>query len=132
LDYSAGKLLEKNMRLLKLSLSMALMLGVGAARSAEPVKIRVAWQAPMNLGSIPLEKKDLAKHSGKSYVVEPVLYGSSPPMITALAIGELEIAHLSFSTVPIAIQNAGRTGCKAIIPTSTWSLPPDRSGRSTT
>jgi sulfonate transport system substrate-binding protein len=87
------------MRLLKLTLFTILVLGVGAARSAEPVKIRVAWQAPMNWGSILLEKKDLAKHLGKSYVLEPVRYNASPPMITALAVGELEIAELSFSTI---------------------------------
>jgi hypothetical protein len=52
-----------------------------------------------------LEKKDLAKHLGKSYLFEPVRYGGTPQMITALANGELEID--AFSTLPIAIQNAG-------------------------
>src|SRR4029077_11266650 len=44
---------------------------------------------------------------GKSYLFEPVRYGGTPQMITALANGELEIANLAFSTLPIAIQNAG-------------------------
>jgi NitT/TauT family transport system substrate-binding protein len=102
------------MRLLELTLFALLVLGAGAARSAEPVKIRVAWQAPMNWGSILLEKKDLAKHLGKSYALEPVRYNASPPMITALAVGELEIADLSFSTIPIAIQNAGMDDLRII------------------
>ena len=36
------------------------------------MKIRVSWVAPVsNWASILLEKKDLAKHLGKSYVLEP-------------------------------------------------------------
>jgi sulfonate transport system substrate-binding protein len=96
------------MRKLKLGLaSVFTVLALGAVQSAEPVRIRVAWQVPMNFGSILLEKKDLAKHLGKSYLLEPVRYNGSPPMITALAVGELEIADLSFSTIPIAILNGG-------------------------
>ena len=42
-----------------------------ARRRAEPVKIRTAWVAPVsNWASIVLEKKDLAKHLGKSYTLE--------------------------------------------------------------
>ena len=50
------------------------------------------------LGSIILEKKDLAKHLGKSYMLEPVRYQGTPPMITAIANGELEIADFAYST----------------------------------
>jgi NitT/TauT family transport system substrate-binding protein len=72
------------------------------------VKIRVAWVAPVsNWGSILLEKKDLAKHLGKSYTLEPVRFAGTPPMITALATGELEVANLAYSTLALAIQNAG-------------------------
>jgi sulfonate transport system substrate-binding protein len=108
---------EGNMRKFKLGLASVftvLALGTGALQSAEPVKIRVAWQVPMNFGSILLEKKDLAKHLGKSYLLEPVRYNGSPPMITALAVGELEIADLSFSTIPIAILNAGMDDLRII------------------
>ena len=56
------------MRLLKLALAGACALGViglSPARSAEPVKIRMSWVAPLaNWASIVLEKKDLAKHMG--------------------------------------------------------------------
>ena len=61
------------MRSLKLALAgvCALgLIGVGAANSAEPVKIRMSWVAPVaNWASIILEKKDLAKHMGKSYTI---------------------------------------------------------------
>ncbi len=74
----------------------------------EPLKIRAAWVAPVtNWASIWLEKKDLAKHFGQSYVMEPVHFAGTPPMITALANNELEIADLAYSTLGIAIENAG-------------------------
>jgi sulfonate transport system substrate-binding protein len=80
----------------------------GTAAAQTPVKIRVAWVAPVsNWASILLEKKDLAKHLGKSYTLEPVRFAGTPPMITALATGELEVANLAYSTLALAIQNAG-------------------------
>src|SRR5690242_11595074 len=86
----------------------AVLLCATSAAVAEPVKIRVSWVAPVaNWGSILLEKKDLAKHLGKSYVLESTRYAGTPPMITALASGELEIAALAYSTLAISIQNAG-------------------------
>ena len=39
--------------------------------------------------------------------MEAVRYQGSPPMITALANNELEIAILAYSTLGLAIQNAG-------------------------
>ena len=78
----------------------------GNAR-AEPVKIRLAWVTPVaTWGSILLEKKDLAKHLGQSYVLEPVRFQGTPLMITALANSELEIANLAYSTFGLAVQNA--------------------------
>jgi NitT/TauT family transport system substrate-binding protein len=80
----------------------------GAAAAQTPVKIRVSWVAPVsNWASILLEKKDLARHLGKSYTLEPVRFAGTPPMITALATGELEVANLAYSTLALAIQNAG-------------------------
>ena len=106
------------MRMMKLmiaSVAAAAMFGATSAQSADPVKIRASWVAPVsNWASIWLEKKDLAKHLGKSYVLEPVLYRGTPPMITALANGELEIANLAYSTLGIAIQNAGLEDIRVI------------------
>jgi sulfonate transport system substrate-binding protein len=51
---------------------------------------------------------------GKSYLFEPVRYVGTPQMITALANNELEIANLAFSTLPIAIQNAGLADLRVI------------------
>jgi len=100
---------EGTMRLMKLMLAgLAALALTGAAAAQSPVKIRIAWVAPVsNWASILLEKKDLAKHLGKSYTLEPVRFAGTPPMITALANGELEIANLAYSTLALAIQNAG-------------------------
>src|ERR1700735_3614361 len=75
--------------------------------SAQPVTIRDGWVAPGNWASIWLQKKDLARHFGQSYVLEPVHYVGTPPMITALANNEIEISNLAYSTLGIAILNAG-------------------------
>ncbi len=95
------------MRSLKFALAaMAATVALGAAQ-AEPVKISMAWVAPVsNWASIVLEKKDLAKHLGKSYTLETVRFAGTPPMMTAIANGELEIANLAYSTFPLAVQNA--------------------------
>ena len=98
------------MRALKFTLAAlaaSAVLGVGPAQSADPVKIRMAWVAPVsNWASILLEKKDLAKHLGKSYTLEAIRFAGTPPMITAIANGELEISNLAYSTFPLAVQNA--------------------------
>jgi sulfonate transport system substrate-binding protein len=96
-------------------LCIALFLPMGAAQAAERVKIRVAWIAPVtNWAPMLPEKKELALHLGKSYVLEPMRYVGTPQMITALANDELEIANLAFSTLPIAIQNAGLDDLRVI------------------
>ena len=103
------------MNLLFASVAAATLMGVSAAQSADPVKIRLSWVAPVtNWASIMLEKKDLARHLGKSYTVEPVRFAGTPPMVTALANGELEVANLAYSTLAIAIQNAGMDDLRVI------------------
>ncbi len=90
-----------------LILSAAVITATGAAR-AEPLLIRNSFVVPVSdWEPLMVEKKELAKHWGKSYVMEAVRYQGTPPMITALANGELEIANLAYSTLGLAIQNAG-------------------------
>jgi sulfonate transport system substrate-binding protein len=82
---------------------------------ADPLQIRGAWVAPLaNLSSVWIQKKDLATHFGQSYVFEPARYAGTPPMITAIANNELEIGNLAFSTLPIAIVNAGMDDIRVI------------------
>ena len=103
------------MRSLKFALAaMAATMALGTAQ-AEPVKIRASWVAPVsNWASIVLEKKELAKHMGKSYTLEAVRFAGTPPMMTAIANGELEIANLAYSTFPLAIQNANLDDLRVI------------------
>ncbi len=92
-----------------------LTFGAGAAGGAEPVKIRIAWVvAVANWPSILFEKPGIAKHLGKSYVMESVRFQGTPPMITALANDELEIADLGFSSFALAVQNAGMDDLRVI------------------
>ncbi|MGH6676205.1 MAG: ABC transporter substrate-binding protein, partial [Xanthobacteraceae bacterium] len=96
------------MRRLKFGLAGLCALALVGTAQAEPLKIRGAWVAPVaNWASLWLAKKDLARHFGKSYVFQPVHFAGTPPMVTAIANNEVEIGDLSFSTLPIAISNAG-------------------------
>ena len=84
-----------------------LAFGMGMAGAAEPVKIRIAWiAAPANLAPILFAKEGIARHLGESYVLEPIRFGGSPQMIAAIAVGELDIALLAYSSFALAIENA--------------------------
>jgi sulfonate transport system substrate-binding protein len=94
----------------------AFLLGAGAMpSSAEPVKIRGSWVVPVaNWASLLLEKKDLAKHMGQSYVFEDERFQGTPPMITALATGDIEIGDLAYSSLGLAVENAGMDDLRVI------------------
>jgi len=97
-----------------LALFALLALGAGIA-GAQPLQVRVSWTAPVSdWASIWLEKKDLARNYGKTYVFDAVRYRGTPPMITALANNELEVASLAYSTLPIAVENAGMDDMRVI------------------
>jgi sulfonate transport system substrate-binding protein len=100
------------LRMVLAAIAATVMLG-GA--NAEPVKIRVAWVAPLsNWASVWMEKKDLARHLGKSYTVETIRFAGTPPMVTAMANNAVDIGNLAYSTLPIAIQNAGMEDLRVI------------------
>ena len=100
--------------LLATILSCALLFQHGAAAS-EPVKIRIGWVVPTtDWVLLMLEKRDLARHMGKTYELEPVRFASSPTVITAMANGELDIGNLAFSTLALAIENAGLKDLRVI------------------
>ena len=78
------------------------------AHGAEPLKIRASWiVSPSDWAPLLPEKPDLMRHQGKSYVYEPVRYAGTPAVITAMANNEVELGNLAFSSLGIAIQNAG-------------------------
>ena len=95
-------------KLLTVSFFVAAALYTLPGQAAPPVTIRVGWVVPItDWAPLILEKRDLARHFGQSYVMEPVHFASSPTVITALANNELDIGNLAFSTLAIAIENAG-------------------------
>jgi NitT/TauT family transport system substrate-binding protein len=98
------------------TLLCASLSGAGIAQAAEAaLKIRLSYVVPIaNWAPMLLEKKDLARHLGKSYQLEITRFAGTPPQITALAAGELDIADLTYPTLPIAIQNAGMDDLRVI------------------
>jgi sulfonate transport system substrate-binding protein len=83
-------------------------LALGSPASADPVKIRAAWIVPAsNIASILFTKKELAPHLGKSYDFEPVRYQGTPNMVTGLAVNEIEVGLLNFTSLGLGVQNAG-------------------------
>jgi NitT/TauT family transport system substrate-binding protein len=85
------------------------------AWSAEPLKIRLSYIVPVsNWATILFQRPGLAHHLGKTYTFEAVHFQSTPVEIQALASGELEIANLGFTSLPIAITNAHMSDLRII------------------
>src|SRR5262249_8762674 len=97
------------------SLMLAIPLLTTLAASAQPVNIRVSWVAvPNNLPPFLFKKPGIPKHYGKSYTMEAVQYRGTPQSVTALATRDLDIALLSYSSFPLAIQNANMQDLRII------------------
>jgi sulfonate transport system substrate-binding protein len=81
---------------------------LATACMAQPLKIRAGWvAAPASLVPFLFAKRENGRHLGVSYTLDPVYFSSSPAEIGALATGDIDIAALGFSTVSLAILNAG-------------------------
>jgi ABC-type nitrate/sulfonate/bicarbonate transport system substrate-binding protein len=94
--------------------SIALAMSIGAAQ-AEPVQIRMSFIVPVsNWATMLFKTPGLAKHLGKSYTFQAVHYNNTTTLPIALAANELEIANFGFSSLPIAINNAGMTDLRII------------------
>ena len=94
--------------------AVAMLLGsVGA--NADPLNIRISWVAvPNNLPPLFMAKPQMMQHAGKSYTVDPIRFPGTPQSVAALASGDLDIALLTFSSFPLAIQNAGLQDLRVI------------------
>src|SRR4029077_20966119 len=100
---------------MKIAIAAAMTAALAASADAEPVKIRAGWVlAPASLLPVLFAKQGLARHQGKSYLLEPVYFSASPAQITAMSVGELQIAALGFSSFPFAVQNAGLADLRII------------------
>jgi NitT/TauT family transport system substrate-binding protein len=85
------------------------------AQGAEPVKIRLGWSvAPAQIAPIMFDHPGVAKHLGKTYVMEPIRSPGSSVALNLMATNELEIAPLTFTQLGPAIQNAGLADLRII------------------
>jgi NitT/TauT family transport system substrate-binding protein len=84
----------------------ALALALPAA--AEPVKFRISWSTtPSHITPLlPELPKEVYRHWGKSYVIEPVFIAGSGPMLTALAADQTEIAGFGYQSFGLSVINA--------------------------
>ena len=98
------------MRFLKsiAGLAMAGALLCGHALAQTPLPVRLSWIVPAsNIPSILFLKQGVAKHAGASYKPESIRFQGTPPMITALAVNEIDVGLLNFASIGLGIQNAG-------------------------
>jgi sulfonate transport system substrate-binding protein len=103
------------MRSVSIACVVAAALLAGSAANCEPAKIRISWVAvPNNLPPLFMSKPEMMKHAGTSYVVDPIRFPGTPQSVAALASGDLDIALLTFSSFPLAIQNAGLQDLRVI------------------
>jgi NitT/TauT family transport system substrate-binding protein len=81
---------------------------VAAGAQAEPVKLRMQYGSATGqfVPVIPLAPKEIYRHYGKSYVVEPIFMAGSGPALTALAAGEIDVGGQS----PQGLANAVTEG----------------------
>lgn len=85
-------------------LAVALALGPVAA---EPLNIRIGWSTmPGHMIPVLYLKRDILKHYGTSYTVEPIKFQGSSPQITAMAAGEIDMAAFAPFTLLLAVTNA--------------------------
>jgi len=86
-----------------------------SAASAEPLQIRLSYIVPVaNWATMLFKTPGLARHLGTSYTFQAVHYNNTTTLPIALAANELEIANFGFSSLPIAISNAGMSDLRII------------------
>ena len=92
----------------------ALVLAAAAAQ-AEPAKIRVGFAVvPANLFPLLAATPGVARHRGQSYTLELTRFNGTPQQMAGFAAGEIDMGSFSFSTLAIAIENAGLEDARII------------------
>lgn len=93
----------------------ALLLAACAGAQAAPPKIRVGFAVvPANLfpllGAVP----GVARHMGQGYTLELTRFAGTPQQMAGFAAGEIDMGSFSFSTLAIAVENAGLEDARII------------------
>ena len=92
----------------------ALTVWAGSAGAA-PVKLSIGYVVPgADSPFLAYGKQGLAKHDGKSYTLDAVHFNGTPPMITALAAGEIDLVSFAYSSFALAVQNAGMSDLRIL------------------
>ncbi len=83
---------------------------------ADPVKIRIGGVAPSaDLVELMFAKPGIARHLGQSYDYMPTHMAGTPPVITALATGDLDLGVFSYSSFGLAIENAKMDDLRVVL-----------------
>jgi NitT/TauT family transport system substrate-binding protein len=87
---------------------VVLVSALSSVAVAEPIKMRVGWaNVSSHMTSIvALAPKELYKHWGKSYIVEPTFIAGSGPSLTAIAANEIELGGMSAQALVLAVTEA--------------------------
>lgn len=105
----------KSAAIFAVGLVVAVTAALALSHAQQPLKLRMAWTvAPAQLAPIMLDPPGVAKHAGKSYVLEPLRFQGSAATLTALAANELDLAPMTFIQLGPAIQNASLTDLRII------------------
>ena len=92
----------------------ALVFAIGAAQ-ADPIKIRQGWVvAGADSPLLMFGQAGIAKHEGQSYTLDAIHFNGTPPMITALGAGEIDVAALAYSTFALAVENGKMTNLRVL------------------
>ena len=93
--------------ILALLATSGLGIGAGPAATADPVKLRIAWIVPA--GDAPLAllgRPGVAQHEGQSYTLDFIHFTGTPPMISAVSAGEIDLVPFAYSSFALAVENA--------------------------
>jgi sulfonate transport system substrate-binding protein len=83
------------------------VLALAGAANAEPFKIKLQYASTSQLVPIiPLAPKEIYKHYGVSYTVEPIFMAGAGPALTAFAANEVHIATLNPQSIANAVATA--------------------------
>jgi sulfonate transport system substrate-binding protein len=97
-----------------LAAAAAFWCGAGAAAADLPV-IRVGWAVvPASLGPLFAVTPGIARNVGKTYTLDLVRFSATPQQMAGFAAGEIDIGSFSFSTMALAVENAGLTDLRII------------------
>ncbi len=103
------------MRLGAAFLTLAAAASLSAAAAADPVPIRAGWAVvPASLTPIFTAHPGLARHIGTSYTLDLVHFSATPQQMAGFAAGEIDLGAFSYSTLALAVENAGISDIRVV------------------